>query len=62
MIGMPGMKPLKKKPAVKPEYVMIGDSITHHWGGSLPGTKKHGSGFLGEIIPSAYCDEYGLWI
>ncbi len=42
---------------------MIGDSITHHWGGEPSGDgKKHGSGFLGEIIPSAYCDEYGLWI
>ncbi len=30
--------------------------------GAYRGRKKHGSGFLGEIIPSSYCDEYGLWI
>ncbi|XBD75483.1 hypothetical protein ABFY27_05970 [Akkermansia massiliensis] len=28
----------KRNRAVKPEYVMIGDSITHYWGASLPGT------------------------
>ncbi len=30
----------KRNRAVKPEYVMIGDSITHHWEGRLPGTEK----------------------
>ena len=47
----------KRNRSVKPEYVMIGDSITH-----LRGRKKYGSGFMGEIIRPACGDEYGLWI
>ena len=44
----------KRNRTVKPEYVMIGDSITHHWGGEPSGDGKNtGSGLLGEIIPSA---------
>ena len=35
----------KRNRAVKPEYVMIGDSITHHWGGEPSGDGKNtGSG------------------
>lgn len=30
----------KRNQAVKPEYVMIGDSITHHWGGEPSGDSK----------------------
>lgn len=30
----------KRNRAVKPEYVMIGDSITHHWGGEPSGDSK----------------------
>ena len=51
----------KRNRAVKPEYVMIGDSITHHRG-AFRGRKKYGIGVLGEIIRSACSDEYGLWI
>lgn len=53
----------KRNRTVKPEYVMIGGQHYPPLGrGAFRGRKKHGSGFLGEIIPSAYCDEYGLWI
>lgn len=31
---------MKRNQAVKPEYVMIGDSITHHWGGEPSGDSK----------------------
>lgn len=30
----------KRNRAVKPEYVMIGDSITHHWGGEPSGDSR----------------------
>ena len=31
----------KRNRSVKPEYVMIGDSITHHWGGEPSGDGKN---------------------
>ena len=31
----------KRNRTVKPEYVMIGDSITHHWGGEPSGDGKN---------------------
>ena len=30
----------KRNQSVKPEYVMIGDSITHHWGGEPSGDSR----------------------
>lgn len=53
----------KRNRAVKPEYVMIGDSITHHWGrGTLRRQQEGGGGLLGEIVRSPCGDQHGLWL
>lgn len=41
----------KRNRAVKPEYVMIGDSITHHWGGEPSGdSRKVGAGSWDQLF------------
>jgi lysophospholipase L1-like esterase len=42
---------LKVKDAINPEIVLIGDSITHFWGGEPAGPRKNG--------PKAWADAFG---
>jgi lysophospholipase L1-like esterase len=42
---------LKVKDEIKPEIVLIGDSITHFWGGEPAGPRKNG--------PKAWADAFG---
>jgi len=53
---------LKLQKTMKPQVVLIGDSITHFWGGEPTSNHSNGPYCLAERIWELAGDEHGLWL